>query len=278
VQWGILERQVRLMKCPKCGFVQPQTEECLSCGLIIERYRSQDEIRQLKEEVQQASEPEEEDAFGRPIRSSMRVVRTGAGVIGVAVGAWLFVAGQQIELHPLHVLLLIAYGCVSLFWILSAPLPTPIRQFAIEMLIFVAATLTLRIALPEAFELGRLSNTQRTPLGAGAHMGGTGSQKSTTPAQFAGFTASLAESAREVLDDPTDVERTEGWFEEFQATRRRFRYMAADQRKLCEGLYKSLLILERRMEDATKRSAGMDSLERAFIAIEDLERAAIGFP
>jgi len=29
------------MKCPKCGFEQPQAEECLSCGIIIEKYHPQ---------------------------------------------------------------------------------------------------------------------------------------------------------------------------------------------------------------------------------------------
>ncbi|MDY7030602.1 MAG: hypothetical protein SVY10_01670 [Thermodesulfobacteriota bacterium] len=32
----------QILTCPKCGFEQPETDECIKCGIIIEKYKAQE--------------------------------------------------------------------------------------------------------------------------------------------------------------------------------------------------------------------------------------------
>ncbi len=264
------------MKCPKCGFVQPENPECLNCGVLVERYRPDEERPVHQPQAPpETSQIVEGDPFSKPIRPGLRFVRTGAGIIGMVVGGWLFGAGQNLELAPLQVLFLIGYACVSLFWIISFPIRVPVRQFAVEMFIFVVATLLLRVALPAAFDLGRLSNTNSAPLGAG--MVETEFVDHVTPTGFARFTEELCASGRAVLDDPSDDAAVERRQEQAARLRKLFRHMESDQRRDCEKLYKAAVALEARMLDAMADGAGMSDTEAAFIALEALEREAFGF-
>lgn len=268
------------MKCPKCGFVQPQNSECMNCGIFVARYKPEDErVRPAGPEAPESTiskvADEAEDPFMRPIRPSLRIIRTAAGVAGLLFGGWLFVAGQQLDLKPLSVLFLISYGCISLFWILSAPISVPVKQFAIEMLIFISATLLLRVALPEAFELGTLSNRQAAPLNVGLS-GPGGTSPALTPSGFLNSMDILASDARELLDEPTDLPSAKEWFARCQRAREFFRKMEREDRKKCESLYKSMVTLETRMEKATISEPVFGSLEDAFIAVEFLEKEIAG--
>jgi hypothetical protein len=266
------------MKCPKCGFVQPQNSECVNCGIFVARYKPEDERVRPPAPVasgEAAAAQGTQDPFMRPIRPSLRVVRTVAGMVGLLFGGWLFVAGQHLDLKPLNVFFLIAYGCISLFWILSAPIRVPVKQFAIEMLIFVSATLLLRVALPEAFELGTLSNRQAGPLNVGLS-GPGGTSRVLTPGGFLNSMDVLASSARELLDEPSDPDSAQEWFARCQRAREFFRKLERGDRKKCESLYKSMVTLETRMEKVTVSDPPLGSLEDAFIAVEFLEKEIAG--
>ncbi len=41
----------RMMTCPQCGFEQPETDECVKCGLILSKYQIQREAALQKEKV-----------------------------------------------------------------------------------------------------------------------------------------------------------------------------------------------------------------------------------
>lgn len=264
------------MKCPKCGFVQPENPECLNCGILVDRYKPEDE-RPVQPEVElpAMTTAAEDDPFGQPIRPGLRFVRTAAGLIGMGVGGWLFVAGQNLELAPLQVLFLIGYACVSLFWIISFPIRVPVRQFAVEMFIFVAATLLLRLALPAAFDLGRLSNTESAPLGAGTIE--PEFVQDITPGAFARFAEGLCESGRLVLDDTTDTAAVDRWKENAARVRKLFRSLDAAERQDVERVYKAAVNLETHMLDAMAEGADINALEAAFTALEALERESFGF-
>jgi len=248
----------------------------MNCGIIVARFKSEEERVRPPVPAPEGAVPagapvEEDDPFNRPIRPSLRIVRTVAGLLGLLFGGWLFVAGQQLEFKPLAMLFLIGYGCISLFWILSAPIRVPVRQFAIEMLIFIVATLLLRVGLPEAFELGTLTNKQTAPLNVGMS-GPGGTYKAITPNGFRNQIDALTSEARELLDEPADTDRAEEWFERCQRARELFRTLDRSDRKRCEPLYKSMVTLETRMEKVTIPEPAMGALEDAFIAVEFLEK------
>ncbi len=50
------------MKCPACGFEQPQSEECQKCGIIFEKFfKLQDERKKKKEDEERELEKEEKE-------------------------------------------------------------------------------------------------------------------------------------------------------------------------------------------------------------------------
>ncbi len=263
------------MKCPKCGFVQPESNECLNCSVIVDRYKPDGERTEAPPVVPLSDfRTTDGDPFARPIRPGLRFVRTGAGIIGLGVGAWLFGAGQNLDYGPAQVLFLIGYGCISLFWILSAPIRVPVRQFAVEMLIFVVATLMLRLALPAAFDLGRLSNRESAPLSAGLQE--PEFLQDVTPAGFANSADHLCKHARAVLDEPGNAEAVAEWTEETETLRKLFRRLTAEQRADAEKIYKGSIVLESRIKAATA-DPSVEQIRDAFAAIESLEREIVNY-
>jgi len=191
------------------------------------------------------------------------------------VGAWLFGAGQNLDFGPAQVLFLIGYGCVSLFWILSAPIRVPVRQFAVEMLVFVVATLLLRVALPAAFDLGRLSNNESAPLSAG--LKGPDFVQDVTPAAFANEADNLCRLARAVLDDPDDGVVVDEWMVAAEGFRKLFRRLSAEQREEAELIYKGSIVLESRIKAVVGDDAAVTDFQGAFESLESLEREVINF-
>lgn len=265
------------MECPKCGFQQPTGPECMDCGLIFAKFKTE-EMRQKHmtppiREAPPAPEPATPE-FGAPdpmlmpIRPSLRIIRAFAGLMAILFGIWLFFIGESYNLEPHHVLLLIAYACVGLFWVMSAPLKISVKQFAIEMLVFVFATVLLKVALPEVFELGKLSNRVSGPLAGGSAM--STEQKPLTEKDFAAKVEDLLAEAREVLDDPTDKKLTGAWLERSEATRKLFRKMSKKERKKAETLYKGTVALEEKIEKVIK-NAGEKGVDEAFDTLEDLD-------
>ena len=264
------------MKCPKCGFVQPESEECLNCTVLVNRYKPSE-----KREEEKAAIPLVEfqtvdgDPFAQPIRPGLRFVRTGAGVVGIGVGAWLFGAGQNLDYGPAQVLFLIGYGCISLFWILSAPIRVPVRQFAIEMLIFIMATLLLRLALPAAFDLGRLSNSESAPLSAG--LNDPDFVQEVTPAAFANEASRLCRLAQAVLDEPGSGEAVAAWKSADEKFRKRFRRLNAEQREEAEVIYKGSILLESRIKVVISNESSVTDFQAAVQALESLKREVVNF-
>jgi hypothetical protein len=215
------------------------------------------------------------DPFAQPIRPGLRFVRTGAGVVGLGVGAWLFGAGQDLDYGPAQVLFLIGYGCISLFWILSAPIRVPVKQFAIEMLIFIIATLLLRLALPAAFDLGRLSNNESAPLSAG--LNGPDFVQDVTPAAFANEADNLCKLTRALLDESENGEVTVAWKSAHKKFRKIFRNLSAEERKDAELVYKGSILLESRIKAVTSNESSVTNFQGAFEALESLEREIINF-
>lgn len=254
------------MQCPKCGFKQPSGLECLNCGLIFAKYRPEEHRQPAPQPA--APPPPPPDPFRAPIRPLLRAIRTMAGLVAVVVGAWLFLGGQELHLLPLHVVLLIGYACVGLFWLLSAVLPVTVKQFAIEMLIFVISTVLLKVALPEAFDPGRLSNTETGPL-----QGGEAASVSAKldADDYARQAEELARLARDVLDAPGDPTMKETWARSAQQCRTAFRKLSRDERRKAEATYKAAVALEERIGAILEAKRAVEA-DAAFRAVEVLER------
>lgn len=84
-------------------------------------------------------------------------VRKGTGLLAMLFGVLLFMVGMNNSPDPLLALLMIAYVCVGAYWMLASKQPILLRRMLLEMVLFVAVTMGLRVNSPVVFELGQLT-------------------------------------------------------------------------------------------------------------------------
>ena len=153
-----------MITCPQCGFEQPETDECIKCGIIISKYLQYQEmdrsyegkIREISSEEKHSPWEGEEGFVGAFFKTTQEVlfsptkffkkVATGkgygspfifgmiSGIIGfgvVLLWQWLFFSGMVP--HQIHSL--IPYGLFLTFVIILIP-------FMIAFSIFVGSAIT----------------------------------------------------------------------------------------------------------------------------------------
>ncbi len=67
--------------CPKCGFEQDRSSECLRCGVIFDRYRPSEEPPPAPEPLEETEEKSAPGAFIRFYRVFRWVVLAGAALV-----------------------------------------------------------------------------------------------------------------------------------------------------------------------------------------------------
>ncbi len=267
------------MKCPQCLFDQPDAGVCVACGYVVAsvkpRYAHHPDFaaRQDASEARQGgrgSAPSPvsvppasyyDSPYDRPIRASLRWIRSVGGLLGAMLGAWLFIFGQDIVMTPLEVVLILIYGMVSLFWLLSAPIRVSIRQFAIEVVFFTGAALALFAMMPEAFDVNRLSRSgdQTHRLLVRPSSGGT----ATLQDPFVAGAWQLVELADRLIADPSNRELLSQWKTVNDTVQGSFPSLPAESRARWTGTYKTLSQLLNRLESMVESGYPSDVREAA---------------
>ena len=67
------------LQCPRCGFEQPPTDECISCGVIISKYKAGPAPAQPQPAAQEPAEPLP-DLDAEAFADTYEGVETGDGV------------------------------------------------------------------------------------------------------------------------------------------------------------------------------------------------------
>jgi len=291
------------MKCPKCQYEQVRSSRCIACGHEFDEMLSPMERKGHSSQppnVPSASRPPHDDEFGdgdstpvetprpiqemlqnnrvetspyeKPIRPSLRIVRTLAGVIGAGLGAWLFVVGQEIAFAPIHMVVLIIYGCISLFWIVSAPIRVSVRQFVFEMFLFVAATLFLKVAVPEAFDVGRLTNSMSGPKGGGVERALKHRKPATDREAFLQSTWELSEAGEALITQEKGTLSFDDWSLQCEKIKRDYRLLEEGERADLANVLAQLTVLQSRMA-RWNRMESEESLKSTQVALESFRES-----
>ena len=291
------------MKCPRCQYSQVSSSRCIACGHEFDEMLSPMERKAQSPEqppVAPAPRPPYDDEFGdgedtpvetprpiqemlqnarvetspyeRPIRPSLRIVRTLAGVAGAGLGAWLFVVGQEITFAPIHMVVLIVYGCISLFWIASAPIRVSVRQFVFEMILFIAATLFLKVAVPEAFDVGRLTNSMSGPKGGRVERPWRHRKPANDRETFLQKTRELSAAGEALIAQEEGALSWDEWSLQCEKTKRDFRLLDEGEKGDFADIHSHLTVLQSRMA-RWKRIGSDESLKSTLLAIESLGEA-----
>jgi hypothetical protein len=177
------------------------------------------------------------------------------------LGAWLFVFGQDFVMTPVEVVLILVYGMVSLFWLLSAPIRVSIRQFAIEVVIFAGAALALYAMMPEAFDVNRLSrhSDENRRLLVRPSSGGA----SAVQDPFVVGVLQLADLADHLIQDPSNRELLSRWKAANDTVQGSFPSLPLEDRARWTGAYKILGLLLNRLENMVESGYPSDVREAA---------------
>ncbi len=144
------------MRCPGCGWEQPIAETCVVCGVrLTNRGETAAEARrrQAQQEEEEAAAPSSfREALPLDISAPLQIVRALSGAVTAGIATYIVIIQEGVVLTPMATLVVLAYGFVGVYWILSALMDISLRQFLMEMVAFLVATVGLRVNLPEAFD------------------------------------------------------------------------------------------------------------------------------
>lgn len=225
------------VECPRCGFDQPEGEECLSCGIVFSKY-AQDgadapaKLPDILEPVPVPSStppptrpvtggeafqqhlggvPPRPDAAGRfkfqytrpqtePIGQFAMILRALAslGCLGISI---LMVANGRGLVSVWPYVVMVFYAGVAVWGLTTFRASVTLRQFAVEMLALVALTLGLRAAQPDLFAVEAESEP--------THASFAPALPQTPVGRFAGASVELTDTLVDVLTDPSPMSRAE---------------------------------------------------------------------
>lgn len=103
----------------------------------------------------QRARPEESESI-HPIAGAARVV---GAIACLAIAVLMMVNGRGL-MSVMPYVIMVAYGCAALWGLTTYKGKVTVRQFAIEMCVLVAVTLTLRTASPEMFSVDGGQDTE----------------------------------------------------------------------------------------------------------------------
>jgi hypothetical protein len=144
------------VNCPKCGFVQPDSPECLGCGIVIAKYHPEaaEQTPDRPDRVPLAipTTLPERDTLSEPIGAVARGVRVLAALLCAANAGIMWLNGTALRTFTMYaVLVFFAVACI--YALLTVMQRISVRQFSIEVVLVVAVSLTAKLVYPQIFDL-----------------------------------------------------------------------------------------------------------------------------
>ena len=209
------------------------------------------------------------DALDQQVRPALKIIRLAAGLLAIMFGSLLFWAGEAVSPEPIEALLLIIYLCVGVFWVLSVTLEMTVRRFSMEMLLFVAVTLAIRLTSPDLFDPGKLTQGFSGPAqGGGAVVQANTKPVKTSPAQFKQDVWDLNRTIRMLIAGELKVE--EQWTETMTALKLTYRGLPAADRDRLEPNYRAAISLEKAVK-AWKEAPTPVAADAVYTIIEKID-------
>jgi len=200
----------------------------------------------------------------QPIRPLLRWVRLLAGLFAIAFGSLLFWAGTAVAPEPAEALFLIVYLCVGAFWVLSFSFKTTtLRRFSMEMLLFIAVTLAIRLTSPQLFDTEKITMSLSVPApGSGGHE--TPAEK-TSAAQLKQDAWDLNRTTRMLVAGELKTEQQ--WTDGIAGLKKTYRSLPTVERGRLEPNYRATIDLEKAVK-AWQSDPTSETVEKVYQQIE----------
>lgn len=151
------------MNCPKCGFQQPESSECLSCGIIFAKYRPDAAPPPAAERQPPApAEVAEPSPFREPIGGVGRILRVAAGLLCAANAIIMWLNGTGLRTFTMYAVL-VFFVVACLHMLITAAQRVSLRQLSIEMAVIFVVSLGAKLSYPQIFDTDAASGQLQPP-------------------------------------------------------------------------------------------------------------------
>jgi len=135
------------MICPNCGSEQPESFECVKCGVIFAKF----EERQAR--IRDGQMPRQ-DRWSRSLGGTARLGRILVGVAAIGMAVLMFLNGTAAKAFGPFVAFVFFAGA-GLYFLISFKEKMPVLRFAVEAGCLALVSVFLFVSLPGVFSLGK---------------------------------------------------------------------------------------------------------------------------
>ncbi len=193
------------MVCPNCGAEQPESFECLRCGIVFARWEEhQAKVREGRARAR--------SGWTRPLGMTAKFGRLAVGFACVGLAILMFLSGKALRAVGPFLAFAFFVGA-GLYFMVSVRGRIPAWRFGVESLVLAGGSVVFVLALPDVFSLGhpmyRSTVTARPPSPVrlvleAARLRVSHVREFLTAREFAD-TAEAVELSRRIQDDPTEA-------------------------------------------------------------------------
>lgn len=152
------------MNCPKCGFEQPDSADCLSCGIVFAKYRPDAAPPHPEEHTTPPPiEDVEPSPFAEPVGRIGRLLRAGAALLCATNAVIMWLNGSARATFAIYaILVFFAVACVHL--LITIRQRVTLRQLSIELVLVAVVSLTAKLSYPQIFDLDETATHSTQPV------------------------------------------------------------------------------------------------------------------
>lgn len=133
------------MNCPNCGAEQPESFECIQCGIVFAKFA---EVHERQRETLS----ENPRGLAAPLGRVGRIVRGLAGVTCLVLAVLMGMNGTALNAFGPYVAMIL-FGGAGLYFLVSIMERMKVRRFVVEGALVAASGVIVLLSLPEVFSL-----------------------------------------------------------------------------------------------------------------------------
>ena len=170
--------------------------------------------------------------------------------------------------EPAEALFLIVYLCVGAFWVLSFNFKTTtVKRFSLEMILFVAVTLGIRLTSPNLFDTEKITQGMSMPAPGQDRARGEAAQK-TSAAQLKQAAWDLNRTTRMLVAG--ELKETDQWAGMVKSLKQAYRGLPGKERDRLEPNYRATIELEKVVK-AWQEDPTAENIDKIYETIETID-------